>query len=537
MVDSNALDAAQAATSEIIDSRARSATARPWVRVWDKEGDFLDELNGEIELSVDDLHNETGDCIITLPGEHHLAKWSLEQPIEAMWSVTVEDPEHPEPWTTRWSGTVAKVNRDVDDTGAATVIWTMQHDMRMLQALTCWASPLAPPGAQFPKEMLLAGPAETVIKAFLVSNLIRQYAATWSPPADIWNPEAWQDAFADIFDWPIFCAPPPDLLHDTTPWTVLHSRFATFTDLIADTLNDGQLQLKVWRWLPGDKQLYGRWAVFTRPTVVVDVVEQSGRVDYTGTIVDGALKYVSYLTDDLLETGWQSILDPSRPTTPGTLDGREAIPVWRESEHAGYDGIPGAGMEITKPTAWQITHGGKSPGWVNAGVKLGVNSALGIVGNFLGVPGLNGVLDDQIEDVLLAFATDVGHRRRRAMGRFGPPERFIASGNGFSISSLQVGRTGMHDTRGFVSYTAAVVNGDPYTAYWDFGLGDRVGIEQGGTVWVTRVTAIRRTWNRDTDLTTTITLGDPRHPELPEARLLKELAKVGGVLRALGVDA
>lgn len=530
------IDEIQAGVESVTADRTRASWSRQRVRVWQANGLYLDDLTGEISISVDDLYNDAGDLQVTMPGTHPLAKWGMEQPVEARWSVTVEDPTHPRPWETRWSGTVAKIMRDVDDDGAATVTWQCEHDWSLMMSIVCWSNPLAAPALQVPKSMILAGPAETVIKQFLVSNLVRLFGAGWKPPADIWDPAAWTDYWGRFFDWPIFCAPAPDLLHDTTQWTVLTSRFAYFSDLIADTLNDAQLQLKVWRWLPGDAQPFPNYVTFTKATVVVDVVEKSGKTDFTGTIIDGAIKYASYLSDDLVETGWQAILDPSLPTTPATA-GREAMPVWREGEHAGFDGVPGAGMEITKPTAWQITHGGKSPGWVNTGVKLGVNSALGMLGNVIGIPGLNGAFDDVLEDVLLAFAFHASGRRRVEMGRFAPMEKFISGGNGFSISTLQTGRTGLYDTRGFVGYTAQVVDGQPYLAYRDFALGDRVGIEQDGVVWVTRIVAIKREWDRDSDMTVTITLGDPRHAQLPEARVLKELAKVGGVLRALGVDA
>ncbi|MEJ6547999.1 hypothetical protein PQI66_00385 [Corynebacterium sp. USCH3] len=536
MVNTEALDRIAGEVTAAEQAREAASWGRQYVRVWDREGAFLDELSGEISMSVDDLYNDAGDLTVALPAEHFLAQWSLDEDIESIWSITVEDATHPRPWETRWSGTVAKVLRDVDEDGAATVTWQCTHDWRLMMSIVCWANPLTPAGLQVPKEMLLPGPSHWVIKNFLVMNLIRLYGVGWTPPENIWDPESWRDRWGRFFDWPIFCAPAPSLLRDTSPWTVLRSRFAYFSDLIGDTLNDGQLQLKVWRWVPGDEQPYPDYVQFSKPTIVVDVVEKSGKTDYTGTIIDGAIKYVSYLTEDLAETGWEAIIDPSAPTTPKTA-GREAIPVWREDEHAGFDGVPGAGMEITKPTAWQVTHGGKSPGWVNTGVKLGVNSALGLLGNILMVPGLNGAFDDYLEDVLLAFAVNKSNRRKNAMGRFAPPETFISGGNGFSISTLQTGRTGLYDTRGYVGYTALIEDGQPYYAYWDFQLGDRVGVEQDGRVWITRVVAIKREWSRDSDMTLTITLGDPRHAELPEARLLKELAKVGGVLRALGVDA
>lgn len=543
MVNPPALSPELDALAGRLDAAAKTAADGSWQRprtyVLDKDGNYRGELHGEISASVDDLLNEAGDAVIELPIEHHLAQWSLNLPVEETFSLIVEDESHPRPWETRWSGIIDRINRDVDDDGTATVAWTFIHDWTWIQSIVCWPNPFAPAAAQWPKHSLLSGPSASTIASFATANIVRLFSGAWTLPDPIWDPEAWAARWKDVtrpFDWPIFFLPQGNILLDTTQWTTLIARMTLLSDLVADTLADAQLRLKVWRWMPGDPQPAPDHVHLTLPTILVDVIEQNGRTDYTGTIIDGAINYGQYLTEDLLEDGWKRIFDPSLPTDDAR-NGREALPIYRESEHAGFSGVPGAGMEIQKPRAWQITHGGKSPGWVNSGIKLGVNSALGNIGRLIGLPGLSGSLDHQIEDVVLAFAVGRSERRRRATGRFAPPETFIASGNGFSLSTLQVQRTGLHDTRARIGYTAEVVDGAPHRIYRAYGVGDRVGIEESGRVWVTRCTGIRREWSRDTDVKPSITLGDPRHAELPEARLLREMAKLGAIGRALGVDA
>lgn len=521
---------------------ARSAAlARPRCYILDKDGAYRGELDGEITASIDDLLNAAGDAVVELPADHHLARWSLGLPVEETFSLIVEDANHPRPWEDRWSGVVTHVDRPAAATGdEQTVEWTFVHDYRTVaDGIVCWANPFAPAAAQWPKASIQAAPAETAIKSFLVANLVRLFAGLWTLPDPVWDPAAWAERWKDVtrpFDWPIFVVPAPNILLDTTQWTVLVATFTNFGDLIADTLADAQLRLKVWRWLPGDPQPAPDHATLTRPTICVDVVEQRGRTDYTGTLVDGAIKYVDFLTEDMRETGWQPILDPGLPTTGKTAGRDETLPVYREGQHTDLAGVPGGGMTVVKPECWQITHGGKSPGWVNSGIKLGVNSALGNIGRLIGLPGLSGAFDDQIEDVILAYAVGRSERRRRAAGRFIPPERFIANGNGFSLSTLQVQRAGLYDTRGRVGYTASVENGVPYTVYRDYGVGDRVGVEENGRVWVTRCFGVRREWDRDSDVKTAITLGDSEHAMLPEARLLAALNKLGAIARALGVE-
>lgn len=517
----------------------RAGWERPWVRVWDKNGNLRGELAGEIEASFEELLNDAGDGQIVLPAEHPLAQWSLNLPVEELFSVTVEDPTLPRPWDTRWSGISTSVELDVDDDDQQTVRWQLVHDYVQLKHVICWSNPLAPIQLQWPKSAILAGPAETTIKTFLLLNLWRIYSGGWKLPDPLFDPEAWRSRFTmmETKKWPIFVLPAPPLARDTTPWTVLASRFSNFHDLVADTLSDGQLRLKVWRWLPGDPQPTST-AVLTEPTVCVDIVEQSGATDVTGTLIDGLVKWTKQLGDGGIEDVWSRVLDPSLPTT-GRHDDYEELPVYRDSEHTGIGAVPGAGMTVTKPTSWQVVHGGKSPDWVNSGAKLVVNAALGWLGMLIGNPSLGiGVFDDQITDVVLAFGQKRSERRWQAMGRFGPPEHWVASGStGFSLSGLQARRIGMHDTRGHIAYHASVDDGAPYRVGRHFWLGDRVGVEIAGTIWVSRVTAARRSWSRDKDSAWEISIGEDQGIELPEARLLKKLERIGSVIQAIGVDA
>lgn len=537
----------------VLANAARSSLDRPVITVLDPEGEVRDILEGEDSGSAELLLNDAGDATIVLPVDHHLAGWSVfDLDVEQVFSVIVDYPDATglvPADETRWSGIVDNVKVSVSDDGDIQVTWELVHDWIFIKSLVCWSNPIAPAALQWPKSMILAGPSAWVIKNYLLANFRRLFDGLWTLPDNLFDPDQWASRFlirSNIDKWPVIVLPGADLLHDTTPWCCLASRFALASDLIGPTLEDAQLKLKVWRWMPGDPQPAPDHMHLYRPTVLVDVIEQSGAVNVTGTILDGLLKWGKKVTNDGLDDIW-SILDPSSPGDDLVDRVTEDIPIWHSPIPATNTGapaerldlMPGSEINFTRPTAWALAQGGKSPDWMNSAAKLAANAALGWLGALIGNPGLGiGVFESQITDVALAFSSQTSPRRRAKMGRFGRPEHWVTSGsNGFSLSALQARRTGMLETAASAAHSVPIVDGQPYRYGRDFTLGSRGAFQFGTRYWINRIHAVKHSWSRTTDVEVDISLGADPARELPEARLLRSFESVGKILQALEVEA
>src|SRR5690606_35689039 len=86
----------------------------------------------------------------------------------------------------------------------------------------------------------------------------------------------------------------------------------------------------------------------------------------------------------------------------GPLGTRRGLPwVWyRDGE---YSGIGPSEVALHKPTAVNIIVGGKSPGWVNAGIEFAIKQLLAWIGLLIGLPGLDALYRGQLDDVFLAW--------------------------------------------------------------------------------------------------------------------------------------
>lgn len=489
-------------------------------------------VQGEVSGSLEELLNDTGQTTIKIDGADPIAQWSVDLPIEATPTVVIQQGMY------RWAGKIDTVDYDFDLDGNEIITWTILHTYDELKHILCWANPLAPASFQWPKAMLLAGPAAWVVRGFLMMNLLRLQSRAWTVPDEFFSAQAWSEYYSAPDEWGIFVVPGPSMLDDPTPWTVLTSRFGNFHDVVADTLASAQLRLATSLWLPGDPQPAPGFATLTKPTVVVDVVWQGGADDVTIAREGGAFRVHMKRIVDGVEDLIEEFVDAGAPDF-GNREGGNVLPlcIYRAGEHE--PAVPGSGLKIVKPKAYQVVHGGKSPGWVNSSIKLGMNALLGYLGAMIGNPGLAlGVFDKQVEDVVLAFGAGKSDRRRDAMGRRPYHEHWQAGGEvGFSLSGLQAQRAGMHATRGYISYRAKIPEGGPFQIGRHFVMGDRVGFEIRGTVWVSRIEAYRLSWDRGKDPIPDISIGDDGLRELASEQLAKRLEKVGASLQAIGVSA
>lgn len=505
------------------------------------DGNWLNPLPlfGTVAASFEERFNETGEAVVLLQATNKLYKRLIED-LELYEDLHIAVDISGK----RWSGKVASITESEKAGQLGTIELKFLHEYEHVKKIVCYANPLLPPEFQYPKLYAFVGPSAFGAKTLLFLNLLRRFAPLWALPEDIFNPGSWLTNL-DPNNWPIVIMP-GSLLFDTSMWSVISTRFGNAHDVLAPTLADAGLHLTVRRWLPGDAQPAPDHMHLTKPTLLIDVIDKSGYRGLTGTLVDGLIHYATAVADDLINEVATVIGVPDAPEYAlagflGTAPQRPWV-AWRNAHRTGLSGIGEWQATVHKALAGAIVTGGHSPDWVNTGLKLLANGILGYIGAIFGNPGLTlGILDSQVEDVVLAFHRVGNPVRFSAMGIRGPAygEYWESSGGtGASLSALQAIRTGFDRTKAYRSYKVSVQNGMPYWVGRHFDVGDRVAAEvgRGGKWYVDHVYALKYVISRNAAAHWEISIGDDRAEDDPSAMLARHVGQLKGILQAVSVS-
>jgi hypothetical protein len=505
------------AVSEKITARRekeeRDHNARDRIGLCDKEWRLITEIVGEEEVDFGKMINDTEEGRFVLPGDHPWNDWLVYQnTVEEDIHFYVEPIDNPEK-RIGYKVIDIEVEFNADD-GYERVTVIGLEDIEHLKNNLAWANTLAPLEFQFPKSDVQAKRAKTAVRSYLFRNFLREYQSSWLPhPFNLWDKSYWKNNI-DPSKWKVLIA--PQIGPDTSEWTVLAARFDNLWDLIKATLEDAGLMLTTQRWMPGDSQPFPDYCILTEATLIIDVVEASFVSGATGTILDPILDLVRIVfPDGTSET--VTIADPNSGQMPP--DGvNPPVVIWRRSQH---QGLVNSKMGIHHATGHTVIIGGKSPQWVNNSVKLLLNSALAYIGLLIGLPAAGlGIFDRAVEDVILAWQRFTNFKRKQSMGSHSYRQTY-APGDAWSLSGLQGGRVALHEKRGFISFTAGVIDGVPYRIGQDVDLGHRCGFEIGKRIWLSYVVKKRRKWSRTQPPIWEITIGDSREDELPGSSALR----------------
>ena len=388
-------------------------------------------------------------------------------------------------------------------------------------------------------------------------------------------------------EWPIQVAFVNPFL-DQSRWTTVGATWTSFHDTFKDVLTDSGCVLKAYTYLVTDEdspngELADLLKVFPalvkqftgidlkdtdktidqlcaprRNCVVLAVEQKDGRTGPTGTVIDGIISTVAVTLDDLitpvtvnLDTG--KVYDPGRvlnglPIEEATgiersylfetLTGTAPEPpkvVWWDSQ---YTGAISTDLTFHKSSVKTTMTGGKSPTIVNEAqtflIRYGLSqlSAViswwatgGVVQQIPGTPGLESLYQNQLDNTLLAWQRFTNPIRALHAGDLAWQEHFErGTGTAYVLASVLTLRLGDWKTRPYASFKASVLNGRPWIAQVDFQLGDRVGFEREGVIYVDTVTAIKRRWNRDNVLQVDVSIGDDRLKSDPFGAAFKSLA-------------
>lgn len=507
--------------------------------LWDKNWENPLPLFGVVSASFEERLNETGEGALIVQTTNKLYR-NLVEELELYEDLHITADISGK----RWSGKLASLT-EVEKAGQIGHLeLKFLHEYEHVKKIICYANPLLPPEFQYPKLYAFVGPSAFGAKTLLFLNLLRRFAPLWALPEDIFNPASWFENL-NPDNWPIVIMP-GSLLFDTSMWSVISTRFGNAHDVLAPTLADAGLQLVVRRWLPGDPQPAPDHMHLTKPTLLVDVINKSGYRGLTGTAIDGLINYVVSVADDLINDVAEAVTATEVPDYLiggwlGTAPQRPWV-AWRNARRTGLSGIGEWQATVHKALAGAIVTGGHSPDWVNTGLKLLANGILGYIGAIFGNPGLTlGILDSQVEDVVLAFHRVGNPIRFSQMGIRGPAygEYWESTGGtGFSLSALQAIRAGFDRTKAYRSYKVSVQNGMPYWVGRHFDVGDRVAAEVGrnGHWYIDHVYALKYVISRDQAAHWEISIGDDRAEDDPSSMLARHIAQVKSLVQAIGVS-
>ncbi|MFR9750514.1 phage tail protein [Nocardia sp. 004] len=431
----------------------------------------------------------------------------------------------------RWDGYITKASIVRDEHGVETVDIEAIHCWNHIATICCWASPFAPILAQFPRHMIQFGPVRTIITNYLTANLMRLQAPGWAPPDSGDDPD-WDGVGNTLF--PIAVVP-VNPLTDTSGWSAASARFDMADKLFAPMLEDSGVLLTARFFLPGeDEQPAPEWFYLDRPTVVLETVDKSGVTGPTGSLLDGIISWIEEFSDD----GTTPVRYPNFNSTTdyeavygeyGPRGTFKNFPwVWYfEGE---YSGIGRSEIALHKPTATDVIIGGRSPGWVNAGIEFVFKGLLSLVG-------LDFLYRGQLNDIFLAWMVYRDMERVDRAGPYAFRELYITgSDKAFNLDGLVAARQGMHLTRGYTSKRVTVEDGAPYILGKDFHLGDQIGFAIDNQIFTDYVTELTFTDDRETAAHWQIVVGDGSDEEDSIVKAWQRLGRVAAAVKDLATD-
>jgi len=291
-----------------------------------------------------------------------------------------------------------------------------------------------------------------------------------------------------------------------------------------------------------------------RNAICVAFENISGVTGPTGTAVDGLINTVAVTLDDLITpfaidptTG--NVFDPAQilngePVESATglgqtylfeqLLGVAPAPpqvIWWDGY---WNGLMETELIWNKGGVKTIMTGGKSPTLVNSAIDFSIKYALAqlsaVLDEWLGVadfsgviqtpgtPGLDNLYNGQLDNTILAWERYTDPLRALYSGDMAWQEHFEkGSGTAYVLASILTLRLGDWNTNPYAAFKAKTIDGYPWIANVDYHVGDRVGFERNGIIWVDNVMGITREWDWEKPLTTTVKIGDDKRKGDPIA--------------------
>ena len=301
----------------------------------------------------------------------------------------------------------------------------------------------------------------------------------------------------------------------------------------------------------------------TRNCVIFSLEDMSGQTGPTGTALDGLLNLIGVTFDDLFtsvlinaDTGQTldgepvvDVINPTAPIAEDLLGVAPAAPnvIWREST---YDRVVSKQHSLYKAPPLTMMTGGRSPSLVNEaqtfGIQYGLSQLQTVVaagGGLGGVAveggppigaGLSSLYQGQLDNSLLAWERITDPTRAVWTGDLAYQEHFErGTQTAYTLAGIITLRQADFNTRAFYGFQAQVISGFPWVLDVDARLGERAGWEFDGVIYVDQITAIKRTWDRQSPVLCTLSVGDDKDKQDHVARTMRSLNAVYGMFAGL----
>jgi hypothetical protein len=305
-----------------------------------------------------------------------------------------------------------------------------------------------------------------------------------------------------------------------------------------------------------------RLAAPNRNSVVFSFEDKSGHTGPTGTVADGVINTIAVTLDNLitpltidLTTG--DTYDPGQVLNGVPIQDAAGIDrtyllesltltapepprvIWWDGT---WNGMINTDLTWIKGSAGTIMTGSRSPTIVNQAQTFAIRYGLAQLSavlntwaaNFLGgeaqlegTPGLDNLYQGQLDNTLLAWQRYTDPIRALRAGDLKWQEHFEkGSGTAYTLSSVLTLRSGYWKTRPYASFKATALNGKPWIADYDYTLGDRVGFEKQGVIYVDNVFGIKREWDWNKPMTVSMTIGQDKGKDDPLGAAFRAMAGV-----------
>lgn len=395
-------------------------------------------------------------------------------------------------------------------------------------------------------------------------------------------------------EWPIQVAFVDPAL-DQSRWTSIGATWTTWHETFKDVLMDAGVAMKCYTYLTTDadspntelvsllevvpeliSQITGlnlsglernlaNAAAPLRNAIVFAFEQIDGVTGPTGTVADGLLSTVAVTLDDLitpvavnLATG--AAFDPGQVLNGAEIADAAGVSQTRLIEQllnvapapprviwwdGTYNGMINTDLLYHKGAVKTIMTGSKSPALVNEAQTFAIRYALSqlqiVIAPGFGLPGgppigagLDSLYQGQLDNSLFAWERFTDPVRALYGGDMAFQEHFErGSGTAYTLSSILTLRSGNWKTRAWASFSAVTLDGHPWIAGYDYHVGDRVGFEQDGIIYVDNVYGIKREWDWQRPLTITCKIGDGRGKDDPFGAAFKTIANMYSFVGAL----
>lgn len=313
------------------------------------------------------------------------------------------------------------------------------------------------------------------------------------------------------------------------------------------------------------KQLYeqaqGNMSNLARPgrnCVILDCQDKSGRVGPTGTALDGLLELIGITLDDMITDvvldqqsmqvlDGETVIDETQINMFFTSLLGVEIPVphviWREGQ---FTGMVHREVNLHKGAPVTMMVGGRSPTIINELQTFGIKYALSELSmvptlnagqlacgpgtmnaQIPGTPGLQDLYQGQLDNVLLAWERYTSPVRELHAGELAYQE-YIERGtsSAYTLAAWLSLAESNWKTRPFYGFQSKALNGRPWCYGIDFALGDRVGFEMDGIIFVDQLAAVKWQYDRQSPNFLIISVGDDRDKHDPIAASARALQGV-----------